>query len=144
METMNFNVNGREKKWYELSNKELVELIKSDTTTEEQRKFLTQKMLERFEYDLCPHDGSETEEDVFVRFFSGFVNGRCHDMHKVAQGMAKDHRYLQQEMFKVCMEYIKILALNANKGYYDPRNEWACKTSKEIIDYLKEKYNYWN
>ena len=50
METMKFNVNGREKAIYELSNKELVELIKSITTTEEQRRFLTQKMLERFEY----------------------------------------------------------------------------------------------
>lgn len=142
MERMKFNVNGREKESFELSNKELVGLIKSDTTTEEQRNFLTQKMLERFEYDLCPHDGSETEEDVFVRFFSDFVNGKCYDKQKVAQGMASDHRYLQQEMFKVCMEYIKILAENANKGYYDPRNEWACKTSKIMIDHLKE-IDYW-
>ena len=142
MKTMKFNVNGREKASYELSNKELVELIKSDTTTEEQRTFLTQKMLERFEYDLCPHDGGETEEDVFVRFFSDFVNGKCHDKHKVAQGMAREHRYLQQEMFKVCMEYIKILAENVNKDYYDPRNEWSCKTSKIMIDHLKG-IDYW-
>ena len=142
MKTMKFNVNGREKASYELSNKELVELIKSDITTEEQRTFLTQKMLERFEYDRCPHDGGETEEDVFVRFFSNFVNGKCNNKQKVAQGMAREHRYLQQEMFKVCMEYIKILAENVNKDHYDPRNEWACKTSKIMIDHLKG-IDYW-
>lgn len=138
MKTMKFNVNGREKASYELSNKELVELIKSETTTEEQHKFLAQKMLERFEYNLCPHNCRETEEDVFVRFFSNFVNGNCQDKQRVAQGMATDHRYLQQEMFKICMEYIKILAENEERGYYDPRNEWSCKTSKIMINHLKE------
>jgi hypothetical protein len=49
-----------------------------------------------------------------------------------------EHRYLQNEMFKVCLEYIKKLADNCEKGYYDPRNEYAAETSKKIIDYFKE------
>jgi RPA family protein len=45
-------------------------------------------------------------------------------------------------MFKVCLEYIKILAENANNGRYDARNEWSCKTAKVMIDHLKE-IDYW-
>jgi hypothetical protein len=41
-------------------------------------------------------------------------------------------------MFKVCLEYIKVLAENCEKGWYDPRNKYAAETSKEIIDHLKE------
>lgn len=141
MATMKFNVNGREKETYELSHKELADLIKGSEITDEQRQYLQQKMLERFEYELCPNNG-ETEEDVFVRFFSSFVNGKCHNKKKVAEGMANDHRYLQQEMFKVCLEYIKILAENANNGRYDARNEWSCKTAKVMVDHLKE-IDYW-
>jgi hypothetical protein len=49
-----------------------------------------------------------------------------------------EHRYLQNEMFKVCLEYIKQLAENCENGWYDPRNKYACETSKKIIDYFKE------
>ena len=55
----------------------------------------------------------------------------------VAEKMAKDHRYLQSEMFKVCLEYIEILAENADKGYYDGRNKWACETAKKMVNNLK-------
>ena len=60
----------------------------------------------------------------------------------VADGMAKEHRYLQNVMFQVCMEYIKVLATNCEREYYDPRNEYACIMSKNIVDLCKEK-DYW-
>ena len=41
-------------------------------------------------------------------------------------------------MFKVCLEYIKLLAENCEKGWFDPRNQYAVQTSKKIIDYFKE------
>jgi hypothetical protein len=52
--------------------------------------------------------------------------------------MCREHRYLQNEMFKVCFEFIKMLAENCENGRFDPRNEYAAQTSKKIIDYLKE------
>ena len=36
------------------------------------------------------------------------------------------------------MEYLKELAKNHRKGYYDPRNEWACKVARVAIDALIE------
>ena len=45
-------------------------------------------------------------------------------------------------MFKVCMEYIKALAENGKKGYFDPRNQYACETSKKIIELL-DKEGVW-
>ena len=133
---MKFNVNGRERESYELSNRELVDLLKSNATNDEEKTALQKLLLEHFEYDLCPKCG-ESYDDVFVRFFSNFVNGKCRDKKHVAEKMSWDHRYLQNEMFYVCLEFIKKLAENCEKGFYDPRNRYACETSKMMIDALK-------
>lgn len=132
-----FNINGREYESYQLSNSQLVDLIKSDDISDEDKKYLMDKMLDQFEYNLCPRI-DETNDDVFARFFSNYVNSCSHDGRKAAARMATDHRTLQSNMFKVCMEYIKVLAENAEKDWYDPRNEYAVKTSKKIIDFFKE------
>ena len=128
-----FNINGRELYSYQISNNDLVKAIKDDNNAcSERRNALMEVMLNRFEYNLCPK-GGETEDDVFARFFSNFVNGKIRSHKRVAEKMGNDHRYLQNEMFKVCLEYIKLLAANYNKGYYDPRNSYACKMSDKMI-----------
>ena len=95
------------------------------------------KILNRFEYDSCQKDG-ETKDELFARQFGDFVNGKMNSARDVAQKMSCEHRYLQNEMFHVCLEYIKILADNASKGWYDARNSYAAETSKKIIDMFKE------
>lgn len=100
-------------------------------------KVLLKQILSRFEYDSCTKAG-ESKDELFARQFSNFVNGKMCSAKDVAKNMSHDHRYLQNEMFHVCLEYIKILADNAEKGYYDPRNKYACETSKKMIDHLKE------
>lgn len=136
---MKFTLNGREYEDYQLSNEQIVELIEGDhDVTDMGHEFLMKKVYERFKYELCPKSG-EDNDDVFARFFGNFVNGKCRDKKKVANLMCREHRYLQNEMFKVCMEYIKKLAENASKGYYDPRNQYACNTAKIIINALDEK-----
>ena len=137
MANKKFNIDGREYSDYQLSNEQIVKLIEGNTLMGSDKAFLMEKVYERFKYDLCKRNGEENE-NVFARFFSNFVNGKCSSKRKVAELMACEHRYLQNEMFKVCLEYIKKLAENCEKGCYDPRNEYACKTSKKIIDNFKE------
>ena len=135
---MKFTLNGREYEDYQLSNEQIVELIEGDhDVTDMGHEFLMKKVYERFKYELCPKSG-EDNDDVFARFFGNFVNGKCHDKKKVADLMCREHRYLQNEMFKVCLEYIKKLAENCENGWFDPRNQYAAETSKKIIDYFKE------
>ena len=134
---MKFEIDGREYEDYQLSNEQIVKLLNSEDITDMGYDFLMEKVYERFKNECCPNYG-ENNDNVFVRQFSSFVNGKCHDMNKVAELMANEHRYLQNEMFHICMEYIKVLAENCEKGYYDPRNKYAAETSKEIIDHLKE------
>ena len=131
-----FMIDGREYESYQLSNEQIVRLIKSDAYPED-KDFLMNKVLERFEYDLCPKAG-ENADDVFARFFGNFVNGKLHSKKHVAEVMCREHRYLQNEMFKVCLEYIKALAENCENGWFDPRNQYAAQTSKKIIDHFKE------
>ncbi len=137
METKKFNINGREYETYQLSNRQMLDLIKNNEMSDDVWLFLISKLLDRFEYNLCPKNG-ETDDDVFVRFFSNFVNGKMCSKKKVVEKMSLEHRYLQSEMFMVCMAYITKLAENYDRGYYDGRNEYACKTAKTIVNHLNE------
>lgn len=141
---MKFIIDGREYESYQLSNEQLARLVdgrllEMDDThvNSDEKEFLMEKVYERFKYDLCPKYG-ENDDDVFARFFSNFVNGKLHSKKHVAEVMCREHRYLQNEMFKVCLEYIKMLAENCENGRFDPRNQYAAQTSKKIIDYFKE------
>ena len=136
---MKFTIDGREYEDYQLSNEQIVRLIEGDNKVTDigEEMFLKNKVYERFKYDLCPKSG-EDNDDVFARFFGNFDNGKCHSKKKVAERMCREHRYLQNEMFKVCLEYIKKLAENCENGWFDPRNKYAAETSKKIIDYFKE------
>jgi len=136
---MKFTIDGREYEEYQLSNEQIVRLIEGDTLMDNEKSFLMVKVYQRFKYDLCPRKNEgEDDDDVFARFFGNFVNGKCHNKKKVAEKMCREHRYLQNEMFKVCLEYIKKLADNCENGWYDPRNKYAAETSKKIIDFFKE------
>ena len=137
MERRKFVIDGREYETYELSNEQMVRLANSKDLTDADKAFIKDKIVERFKYDLCPK-GGEDNNDVFARFFSNYVNRCPNNFKKAAKRMSMEHRYLQNEMFKVFMEYVKILAENCENGCYDPRNKYACETSKKIIDYFKE------
>ena len=133
---MKFTVDGRELEAYQLSNRQMVDLIKNDTkAASEERDYLMEQVLNRFESDCCPNYG-ETNDNVFVRQFSSFVNGKCSNKENVAELMAREHRYLQSEMFFVCLAYIRKLAENYDNDCYDLRNEYACRTAKQMISAL--------
>lgn len=54
-----------------------------------------------------------TEKDkAFVEEFENFVNGRMSNPVKTGMAMTTMHRYLQQQVFKVCFGFIKGLAYN--------------------------------
>jgi hypothetical protein len=133
---MKFTVDGREYEDYQLSNRQMVDLIKNDTkAASEERDYLMEQVLNRFESECCPMCG-ENNDNVFVRQFSSFVNGKCHNKDNVAELMSREHRYLQSEMFFVCLAYIRKLAENYDNDCYDLRNEYACRTAKQMISAL--------
>lgn len=72
----------------------------------------------------------------FVVAFDNFVNGRLQSAANTGKALATIHRYLQSQAFKVCMAYIRQLAINYHKGYYDERNEMAAKRAAMMYDTL--------
>lgn len=133
-----FLINGRTKEVYELTNEELISLVNEENLSNEDRELLKNKIIERFKYACCKRSG-ETNDNVFARQFSNFVNGRMLSHNETAKIMANDHRYLQQEMFKVFLAYAKILSINYNNRFYDGRNEYSCRCANEIISALEEQ-----
>ena len=133
---MKFTIDGREYEDYQLSNEQIVSLIEGGSLMGSEKAFLMEKAYERFKRECCAKNG-EDNNDVFARQFSNYVNRCPKDLKKAAEKMSHDHRYLQNEMFKLFLEYIKILAANYERGCFDARNEYACKTSDAIIGYFK-------
>lgn len=131
-------INGREKHLYELTNEELITLVNDENLSSDAQNAIKDKIIARFK-DRCCKRQNETSENVFVRQFSDFVNTTSYDIDKVGKLMNKEHRYLQQEMFKVFLSYVQELSMNYNCGYYDGRNEYSCKCADIIIDCLQEK-----
>lgn len=84
----------------------------------------------------------ETKDEAVGRVLEDYVNGHISSKEKVADRMARSHRYLQQELFYLCTAYINELAQHCEEGRYDARNEYSCKKAKQIIDSCFEKsYN---
>ena len=80
-----------------------------------------------------------SERDAeFGRTFSDFVNGQMSNPKKVGKYLAKEHRYLQGQMWSVCLSFMRQLALNYHRGWYDDRNEYAAKTAAKAYDSLIE------
>lgn len=72
----------------------------------------------------------------FAKSFEDFVNGKMSSAEKTAWVMACSHRYLQTQMFKVVLAYIRQLSMKWHKRQYDDRNEWAARLSSVIYDHL--------
>ena len=76
----------------------------------------------------------------FATEFSRFVNGKMCSASKLGAEFAND---LVNEKFKVMMAFMEQLAVNYQKGYYDPRNEWACTLAHAAIEALREQQLYY-
>lgn len=77
-----------------------------------------------------------TSEQEFVETESRFINGGLYHKRDVARAMARDHRYLVGQRGELAIEYLKVLAGYERKGWYDQRDEWACKCARVAIDAL--------
>lgn len=72
-------------------------------------------------------------DKAIARRMSDNVNGKVCDRRAVAAMLARDHRYLVNEQFKLFYEFCHILAMDYEAGRFDPRNEWACKMAHEFM-----------
>ena len=72
----------------------------------------------------------------FVVAFDNFVNGKMQSATNTGKALATIHRYLQSQAFKVCVAYIRQLAVNYQTGYYDERNETAARRAAMMYDTL--------
>jgi len=61
------------------------------------------------------------------------------DIAKLAELMLKDHRTLVQAKMELCLKFIEGLNEQYAEGYYDLRNEHACKMAKRICEVV-DKY----
>lgn len=56
------------------------------------------------------------QDKAFAQEFANFVNGRMCSTDQTGKELTRAHRYLQQQMFKVCIGFMRQLALNYQKS----------------------------
>ena len=78
-------------------------------------------------------------DKAFAQEFANFVNGRMCSADKPGKELTRAHRYLQQQMFRVFIGFMRQLAFNYQKGSYDQRNEWASRLAATAYDRLTEE-----
>lgn len=70
---------------------------------------------------------------------SDIVNNTLFQPMEVGVLLSTDHRYLQQQMFNMFVAFASMLSHNYKEGYYDGRNERACKFANAMMEaYMKE------
>lgn len=136
MESKKYVIDGREYADFELSNEQLIDLIEGNTLMGSEKAVLKEKVIERFKHKCCKREG-ESGDELFARQFSDYVNSCPNDFEKAAKAMGRDHRYLQNEMFKLCLEYFKVLEQSYLNDRYDDRNRWAVKTANKALSLLR-------
>ena len=94
------------------------------------------------DYQGFPGETISEQDKAFAQEFTNFVNGRMCSADKTGKELTRAHRYLQQQMFRVFIGFMRQLAFNYQKGSYDQRNEWACRLAAEAIDHLAENDLY--
>jgi hypothetical protein len=66
---------------------------------------------------------------------SRVVNAGCRqDIDKFAELMINDHRTLIQIKMGLCVKFMELLLDQYAHGYFDGRNEYACKIAKRMLD----------
>ena len=73
-------------------------------------------------------------DKAFAQEFANFVNGSMCSPDQIGRELTRAHRYLQQQMFKVFLGFMKQLAYNYQQGRYDDRNEWASRLQQKPIN----------
>lgn len=78
------------------------------------------------------------QDKAFAQEFANFVNGRMCSADQTGKELTRAHRYLQQQMFKVFICFMRQLAYNYKQGACDERNAWASQLASEAYTHLIE------
>lgn len=66
--------------------------------------------------------------------FTDIVNSTLFSPRTSAEECAKDHRYLQEQLFIFVMHFLDEMSENYHNGHYDARNEFSCAKAAAIVD----------
>ena len=78
-----------------------------------------------------------------VREIEDVVNDCGFNTMEVGYYLTKMHRYLINELFKAVVWFIYFLKKDYEQGYYDGRNEYACKTAAKIWEVFEEDERFY-
>ena len=82
--------------------------------------------------------GREERADAVVTILSCYVNGMTTDPEHFANAICREHRTLQQLLFKLFTQCIIEWAECHKDKNFDLRNEFTCELSAKLLPILEE------
>lgn len=76
----------------------------------------------------------KTGEQMAKELIDWVNSATSSEFDQFAKQIVKEHRTLQHETFDLFVRCMEQWAELYQKDWYDPRNEWACRMSYEIIN----------
>lgn len=80
--------------------------------------------------------------DKTAETISQLVNNMSFDPLQIGVELTTDHRYLVGKIFQTFLHFAGQLSRDYEKGYFDQRNEMACKLSNIMIKALENENAY--
>lgn len=93
-------------------------------------------ILESIRKSVYDYRGTMTKGEILGNVIEDCFNGHLDskDEKELCHFIThRTHRYLQSQIFKFCLKYIKTYAEMPDTSF-DGRNDWVHKTAKEICD----------
>ena len=119
--------------------------LKMENRITDDEYYAIKKSLEDAKYNICesvyPID-KRTDGEVLGCLVEDAVNSSCFDKDGFVEWLTtRAHRYLQSEIFKIVLTYIKTYADMDNR-YFDGRNDWILEYANKIIEGCPEIFTY--
>lgn len=75
----------------------------------------------------------EKEAQAVAKALMGYVNSYSSDHAAFVDEVMRSHRTIQQALFGLMLQCMKRWTEDGEKGFFDLRNEYTVKMSKEIM-----------
>ena len=120
----------------ELNKLNLLRKFTLDRETDTRVRLMAIDSLNNISYFEATKEPKVEKEKQLATTITDALNGRF-GSKEFCEAMSREHRYLQNEFTRLCLEWLEKCSEMYEQGNYDGRNEFSCKIGKEFMNFIK-------
>jgi IS30 family transposase len=120
----------------ELNKLNLFRKFTLDRETDTKVRLIAIDSLNNISYFEATKEPKVEKEKQLAEAITDALNGSFKSK-EFCEAMSREHRYLQNEFTILCLRWLEKCSEMYERGNYDGRNEYSCKTGKMFMDFIK-------